>query len=159
MTKLPEFAVRCYGNDDRLPREAEEMFSKELACSRTPLPEARPDRDQWRFACVCAVTADGHVLGGVHLDIGPISFGPLAKEKLAFVEAVFVRPECRGQGVGTRVMREAVSVARKAGCLHMRCNVRWDNPAAIALYRKCGFALVDISGPGETGEYFVVRPL
>jgi ribosomal protein S18 acetylase RimI-like enzyme len=39
----------------------------------------------------------------------------------------------------------------------MQCSVRWDNPAGIALYRKQGFALVDITEDG--GEYFVVKPL
>jgi len=155
---LPDFTVRCYGNDDRLPEEAEDLFREELADSRTPLPQDRPDRGQWRFACVCAIAAEGHVLGGVHLDIGPINFGPLAREKLAFVEGVFVRPEYRRRGVGTRTMQKAISVARDAGCLHMRCNVQWDSAAGIALYRKCGFALAEISDQ-EGGEYFVVRPL
>ena len=41
----------------------------------------------------------------------------------------------------------------------MRCNVRWDNPAGIALYRKCGSAVVDISDSDEGGSYFCVKPL
>jgi len=155
---IPNCDIRSYGSGDRLPDEAEALFAKELEYSRNPLLEDRPDRDRWRFACVCAVTPKGHVLGGVHLDIGPINFGPLADEKLAFVEGVFVRPEYRRHGVGTRTMQEAISVAREAGCLHMRSNVKWDNPAGIALYRKCGFALTDITDE-EGGEYFVVRPL
>jgi aminoglycoside 6'-N-acetyltransferase I len=158
MMDMPSYDVRFYGNGDRLPDEAERLFAKELEYSRKPLPQSRADRDCWRFACVCAVTPKGRVLGGVHLDIGPINFGPLAKEKLAFVEAVFVRPEYRRRGVATRIMQEAISVARDAGCLHMRCNVKWDNPAGIALYRKCGFALTDITDE-EGGEYFVVQPL
>jgi len=155
---VPDYEVRSYRNDDRLPDEAEDLFAKELKHSRGIIPECRADRDRWRFACVCAVTAEGHVLGGVHLDIGPITFGPLGKEKLAFIEGVFVRPEYRRRGVGTRVMQEAIRVARDAGCLHVRCNVKWDNPAAIALYRKCGFALTDI-GDEDSDEYFVVKPL
>ena len=61
-------------------------------------------------------------------------------------------------GVGARILDEAVSVTRDAGCLHMRCNVKWDSPAGIALYRKCGFALTDITDD-DGGEYFVVKPL
>ena len=156
--ETPRYDVRCYSNDDRLPYEAESLFAKELESSRKPLPADRADRDAWRFACVCAVTPEGHVLGGVHLDIGPINFGPLAREKLAFVERVLVRPEYRRCGVGARIMWKAISVAREAACLHMRCNVKWDNPAGIALYRKCGFALADITDD-EGGQYFVVRAL
>ena len=156
--KTPSYEVKCYGNDDHLPDEAEVLFAKELEDSRTLLAEDRADRDCWRFACVCAVTADGHVLGGVHLDIGPINFGPLGDEKLAFIEQVFVREEFRRCGIGTKVLEHAVSVAREAGCIHMRCNVKWDNPAAIALYRKCGFALTDVDEE-QCGWYFVVKPL
>lgn len=155
---IPIYEVRSYDSDDLLPAEAEKLFAKELEYSRNALPETGIGRDCWRFACVCAVTTEDHVLGGVHLDIGPLSFGPLAEEKLAFVEGVFVRPEYRRRGVGTRIMQQAVSVARDAGCLHLRCNVKWDNPGAIALYRKCGFALTDITDEG-VGEYFVVKPL
>ena len=151
------YEVKCYGGGDRLPQEAEALFAKELEYSRRPLPEDRADGGQWRFACVCAVTPEGRILGGVHLDIGPINFGPLAKERLAFIEAMIVRPEHRRRGVGTRVMQEAISVARQAGCLHVQGNVSWDNPAGIALYRKCGFALTDITDTG--GECFVVKPL
>ncbi len=157
MTKIPDYSVRSYGNGDRLPKEAEELFGKELASSRKPLGQNRGDREGWQFACVCGVTSAGHVLGGVYLDIGPINFGPLAKENLAFVEGVFVRSEYRRGGVGSRIMHEAISVARRAGCLHMQCNVRWDNPAGIALYKACGFALVDLTEDG--GEYFAVKPL
>ena len=156
--EIPAYEIQSYGNADSLPSEAEELFARELDYSRELLPESRPDCDSWRFTSVCAVTPEGHVLGGVYLDIGPIGSGPLAEEKLAFVEGVFVRLEYRRHGVGTQVMQEAISVARGAGCLHMRCNVKWDNPAAIALYRKCGFALTDITD--EDGEeYFVVKPL
>jgi ribosomal protein S18 acetylase RimI-like enzyme len=156
--ETPSYEIRCYANSDCLPDDAEQLFASELAYSRKPLPADRADCDAWRFACVCAVTPQGHVLGGVHLDIGPINSGPLAGEKLAFVEGVLVRPEYRRCGVGTRAMQDAITVARAAGCLHMRCNVRRDNPAGIALYRKCGFALTDITGE-EGSEYFVVKPL
>jgi len=153
----PACEVRRYGNDDRLPDEAEALFAEELAESRAPLPADRPDRDRWRFACICAVTPDGGVLGGVHMDIGPINAGPLADEKLAFVERILVRPEHRRRGVATACLREGVRVARNAGCQHMRFNVRWNNPAGIALCRRCGFALTDIHE--EAGRYFVVMPL
>ena len=105
MTTLPEYDIEVYGNADPLPAEAEEMFQRQLADSRAALPEDRWDRDLWSFALTCAVTPDGHVLGGVHLDIGPIGgAGPLAKEKLAYLERALVRPECRRQGLATALL-------------------------------------------------------
>ena len=145
MSNIPEYTIQSFGDNDSLPAEADELFSQELADSREALPKDRADRAQWRFACICAFTSSGGLLGGVHLDIGPINFGPLAHEKLAFLERVFVRPEYRQNGIATALMQEASAFAKTAGCLHIRGNVKWDNPAAIALYRKSGFALADVS--------------
>ena len=155
---IPSYDIRCYTNGDSIPDEVEKLFTEELESSRKPLPMDRPDRRSWRFINICAVTAENHILGGVHLDIGPINFGPLGKEKLAYTERVFVHPEYRRCGVATQIMRQAVSAARDAGCLHMRCNVKWDNLPGIALYRKCGFALADIKDE-DSDEYFVIKPL
>ncbi len=72
MTELPPYEIKAFTNNDLLPVEAEAMFARQLADSRKMLPLDRVDRDQWQFGLTCAVTPDGHVLGGVHLDIGPI---------------------------------------------------------------------------------------
>ncbi len=45
----------------------------------------RWDRHLWSFALIYAVTPSGHVLGGAHLDLGPIGgAGPLAKEGVTY---------------------------------------------------------------------------
>ena len=155
MANLPIHNIQVYGNGDQLPSEAEELFRKELADSREPLPEGRPDRDQWQFRCICAVTESGHVLGGVHFDLGPRNFGPLADDRIVYVEHAFVRPEYRRQAVGTELLQQAIEVAREEGCQLMRCNSSWKNPAEIALFKKCGFALACI----EDGKYFTTKPL
>ena len=91
--------------------------------------------------------------------MGPVNSGPLANEKLAYIESVFVRPEYRQRGIAMQLLDRAAIVAKQAGCIHMRCNVHWDNPAEMALFRKCGFALTDISDNDDRGEYFTVKPL
>ncbi|MFP4058128.1 MAG: GNAT family N-acetyltransferase [Candidatus Brocadiia bacterium] len=161
MSQLPDYVVGVYGNDDEVPREAEELFAAQLADSRRPLPADRPDREQWRFALACAVGAKGHVLGGAHLDIGPVNgAGPIAERKLAYLERVLVRPAYRRQGVATAVLKRAIRVATEAGCEYIRCSNDWDNPAETALLRKCGFALVDLNDEEERERgYLAVRPL
>ena len=151
---LPEYDLIAYTNGDELPAEAEELFAHQLLGSR------RTD-DQWRFALTCAVTRQGSVLGGVHLDIGPISgAGPIADKKLAYLERTLVRPECRRQGVATAVLKRAIQVAAEAGCEYIRCHNDWDNPAETALFRKCGFALIDLNGEEvDDPSYFAVRSL
>jgi len=160
MIPLPDYAIKVYSNEDQIPPEAEQLFRTQLAYSRKPLPENRDDRDKWRFALTCAVTESGQVLGGVHLDIGPIGSGPLAEEKVAYLERTFVRPEYRRQGLATELLQKAIAVAREAGCQHLRCSNNWDNPAETALFRRCGFALVDLNGEeDEEPCYLAVRPL
>jgi GNAT superfamily N-acetyltransferase len=132
-----DHAISVYTNGDMLPAEAVEMFSPELAESR----RARPDADRWRFVTLCAVDSSGHVLGGVHMDIGPLEFGPLAEERLAYLEPFLVLPEYWGQGLGTALLLRAVEESAARGCSHIRCNVSWGNLAVIAVYRKAGFAL------------------
>jgi len=161
MTQLPEYHIEVYGNEDELPPEAEELFARQLADSREPLPADRPDRDKWRFALTCAVTASGHVLGGVHLDIGPINgAGPLADKKLAYLERTLVRPEYRRQGLATILLRRAIQIAEEDDCEYIRCSNDWDNPAETALLRRCGFALVDLNGEQDQEPcYLAVRPV
>ena len=161
MTSLPKHKIETYSNAGTLPPEAEELFEKQLADSRELLRADREDRGEWHFALTCAVAAEEHVLGGVHLDLGPIGgSGPLAERKLAYLERTFVRPEYRRQGLATVLLRRAIQLAADAGCEYIRCSNNWDNPAETALFRKCGFALVDLSGEeDEEPCYLAVRPL
>lgn len=161
MGSLPQHEIVVYHNGDKLPPEVEDLFATQLADSRRPLSKDRRDRDQWRFALACAMASGGHVLGGVHLDIGPIGGeGPLARRKLAYLERTFVRPEYRRRGLASRLLHEAIAVGREAGCLYIRCSNDWDNESERRLFLKCGFALVDLNGQAD-GEpcYLAVRSL
>ena len=158
MASLPDYEIVTFAGQDELPNEAEELFRKQLADSRS-LP--REQRGQWTFALTCAVNQAGQVLGGVHLDIGPIGGkGPLAQAKLAYLERTLLRPEYRRRGLGTALLKAATSYAARAGCEYVRCSNNWDNAAEMALFRKCGFALVDLDGEeDEEPCYLAVRPL
>ena len=161
MATVPDYDVKVYSNDDELPKEAEELFAQQLAYSRKLLPSDRSDKDAWRFALTCAVTRDGRVLGGVHLDIGPVSgTGPIADKKLAYLERTLVRPEYRRRGIATVLLRRSIQAAAEAGCEYIRCSNNWDNPAETALFRKCGFALIDLNGEeDEEPCYLAARPV
>ena len=156
---LPDYAIQTFGPLNRLPPEAEELFAPQLACSRRQIPSAK--NGPWVFILTCAVTPEGHVFGGVHLDLGPIGgTGPLAKKRLAYLERTLVRPEYRRQGLATQLLRQAIRAATDAGCLYIRCSANWDNPAETALFLKCGFALVDIDGENDPEPcYLAVRCL
>jgi GNAT superfamily N-acetyltransferase len=156
MTPTP-YQIQVFAPGDAIPPQMQQMFAAGLAESRAAVARSDP-RGPWSFACTCAIDAGGNVLGGVHVDMGPINDGPLARDKVAVLERVYVRPEHRRRGIATALMNRAIELAGQAGCSHMRCNSRWDHPAEIALFRRCGFALTDIGEKG-TNEYFTVRPL
>lgn len=140
MSSLPTHQIEIHGNSDPLPAEAEKLFARQLADSRGSSP-------QWSFILACAETTDGHVLGGVHLDCGPIGgAGPLANDRLAYLERVHVVEEYRRQGLATVLLREALRVAADSGCLYVRCSNDWSNEAERRLFLRCGFALVDLNG-------------
>ncbi len=161
MTALPPYEILVYEDGGTLPAEAKELFAPQLAHSRKIMRSDAPDRAAWRYVLVAAVAAGDHVLGGVHLNLGPIGgAGPLAGEKLAYVERTLVRPEYRRCGVATRLMQRAVEFATATGCLLMRLSNNWDNEAERRLLLNCGFALVDLDGEHDPEPcYLAVRPL
>lgn len=59
--------------------------------------------------------------------------------RLARIYSIAVSPAARGQGLGEKLVREAERVAAEAGRIVMRLEVRTDNSAAIALYRRLGY--------------------
>ena len=56
------------------------------------------------------------------------------------IYSVAVDPDGRGMGVGKKLMTEMLDWLRDRGATRVYLEVRTDNVAAIALYRKLGFA-------------------
>ena len=59
--------------------------------------------------------------------------------RLARIYSIAIDPESRGQRLGERLLRESEHRAAEAGRIVMRLEVRRDNTAAIALYRRLGY--------------------
>jgi len=78
----------------------------------------------------------------------------------AHVTNVAVHPEHRGRGIGERLLRALIGVARRRGVTQMTLEVRASNAPAQGLYRKLGF----VTAPGavrkgyytDTGEDAIV---
>lgn len=84
-----------------------------------------------REDCVWVADADG-VLGAVVVL-------PRTGSGVARIYSLAVDEQARGRGVGRALIKAALIRAAKAGCARMSLEVRPDNDAARALYRKCGF--------------------
>lgn len=62
---------------------------------------------------------------------------------LARLYSIATNPEYRGRGLASRLLHDAHQRARQAGCVFLRLEVREDNDAAIALYRREGYLCFD----------------
>lgn len=60
-----------------------------------------------------------------------------------YLDDVFVLEQYRGQGIGTKLMREALNHARKSGCVRVELGTRRDNVRARRLYERLGFQELD----------------
>ena len=59
--------------------------------------------------------------------------------RVALLEDMVVRPDARGDGVGSRLLRAAIEFAGSAGCLRVTLLTDTDNAAAQRFYGRCGF--------------------
>jgi ribosomal protein S18 acetylase RimI-like enzyme len=60
-----------------------------------------------------------------------------------YLDDVFVLEQHRGQGIGAKLMREALNHARKSGCVRVELGTRRDNVQARRLYERLGFQELD----------------
>ena len=57
-----------------------------------------------------------------------------------WVNYLAVAPECRGQGLGRRMMDAAEARLRAVGCPKINLQIRKSNPSAVGFYRALGYA-------------------
>jgi ribosomal protein S18 acetylase RimI-like enzyme len=123
---------------DALPFSLEfQNFADELA--GLPAPYTPP------AGCLLIARGNGAAVGVVALK--PLTPG------IAEVKRLYVVPEARGAGVGGRLAERAVAEACAKGYERVRLDThRPSMAAAMALYRRLGFAEVAPYGPDLGGE-------
>ncbi len=75
--------------------------------------------------------ADGQIIGMLHMEATRHGFGEIG---------MLVDRRWRGRGAGSELVQAAIGLARGQGLHKLSLEVFAHNTAAIALYRKCGFA-------------------
>ena len=91
-------------------------------------------------ADLCLVAeADGHVVGAVWTRIMN-DYGHVDDETPSF--AISLIPEYRGKGIGTRLMRNMLSLLKKQGFRQASLAVQKAN-YAVRMYKKVGFEIID----------------
>lgn len=76
--------------------------------------------------------------------------------RVAFITSVSVEPGHTRRGIAGRLLDEALAIARGAGMQAVELEVDAGNDAALALYRKHGFA---VSGEAGASQLRMQRPL
>jgi RimJ/RimL family protein N-acetyltransferase len=132
---VTEYVVRpARANDARAVAELFAMVAAERDGIATEPPVDVEERAALfaRSADASAVAvAGGQIIGLIHVEASRHGFGEVN---------MLVRPGWRGRGVGAALMRTATDWARGHGLHKLSLEVFAQNAAAIALYRKCGFA-------------------
>jgi ribosomal protein S18 acetylase RimI-like enzyme len=66
-------------------------------------------------------------------------------DRLGFLEVVYVRPEARGAGLASELVREAVTQLRAAGAEMLELEVLASNVEAREIYERWGLKLVELT--------------
>ncbi|MFH1427771.1 MAG: GNAT family N-acetyltransferase [Patescibacteria group bacterium] len=55
------------------------------------------------------------------------------------LESVFINEDCRGQGIGTKLVKEAINETKELNCYKLIATSRYSRPKVHKLYLKLGF--------------------
>jgi [ribosomal protein S18]-alanine N-acetyltransferase len=116
---------------DAMFRLDEACFAEEFRFDRESVREFAEERNAIVLA---AETVDGEMVGFVIVHVERA-----ATEQRAYVVTLDVAAECRQQGLGGRLMREAEACAAAAGVRWMQLHVFTGNAAAIRFYERLGY--------------------
>lgn len=123
--------------------------------------EFTPDRpaQERGLAAILAHPAAGHILVARQAGraVGMVSLQYLVSTALggrvAMLEDLVVDPAARDAGLGSRLLREALALARAQGCRRVTLLTDGDNLAAQRFYQRHGFQ------PSAMTPYRLVLPL
>jgi ribosomal protein S18 acetylase RimI-like enzyme len=132
---VAEFTIRGARSEDARARAL--LFAR-VAEERDGIASEPPVDLEQRTAQFAHTAAASHVavagsaiIGTIHVETGRFGTGDVG---------MLVAADWRGRGVGTALLEAAIARSREQG-LHKLClEVFATNAAAIALYRRCGFA-------------------
>jgi GNAT superfamily N-acetyltransferase len=87
---------------------------------------------------ILVMKMDGKAIGMVSL---LYSISTALGGKVATLEDMVIAEEFRRKGLGAELLKEAVSFARKRGCLRLTLLTDFNNDTAIKFYERAGFNL------------------
>lgn len=92
--------------------------------------------------CYFLADNDGEVIGLVELSSRNIVDGCLSSP-VAYLEGFYLKPACRGKGLGRRAMQLIIEWCREKGFSELATDAELENTRAQNFYRKLGFEETD----------------
>ena len=91
-------------------------------------------REKDLFHCFVAENAANEIVGYVTYFFGYYTW----VGKSLYMDDLYVRPQYRGQGLGTRLIERVITLGKAAECYKLRWQVSAWNKPAIEFYRRLG---------------------
>lgn len=66
------------------------------------------------------------------------------------IKNIAVCEDRQGQGIGKKLLQEAIEIAKRKGCVHIEIGTGNSSIGQLALYQKCGFRIT-----GVVKDFFV----
>lgn len=80
-------------------------------------------------------------------DVGFVGWHKLyacqSAERAMELQNIFVKPECRGQGIGFRLILEVIADALANNCVEIKIGLRKENTSALEFYKMLGCEVID----------------
>ncbi len=83
----------------------------------------------------------------------------LLKPGLGELKRMWLRPSCRGRGLGRRLMDACLDEARRLGCRALRLDSQARLEAAVHLYRVYGFSEIPCYNDNRRADMWMERAL
>jgi RimJ/RimL family protein N-acetyltransferase len=129
----PPFEIRPARDEDRRPLAilfAAVADERDGIATEPPI-DVEAWSAEWRLEGTFVAVAGTEVVGSLNVELSRFGFGEIG---------MAVARAWRGRGVGSALLAAAIEWARERGLHKLSLNVFPHNAAAIALYRKFGFA-------------------
>lgn len=113
--------------------ELNELADDALERARAGFAEVLTDDDRYDFL----LEDDGTAVAHISVEVGTRPTRALGRY-LGILD-LYVDPEHRGQGYGTRLLRRVEALAEAEDCDFVRVSAEWDNAPARAFYERNGY--------------------
>jgi GNAT superfamily N-acetyltransferase len=129
LREMTSYSRRILGEESRVKSQLRRRFTDSL-------------EKEDHVYLVAGVEGEGEPAGVAEASL--VSPHEMFRRKLVVhVHSLYVRPRYRGEGIGRRLLEEALDWGRRRGCVEAELSVLAGNPAR-ALYARMGFEISEL---------------